>query len=233
MCMQSSKLAIARAAKHPFSIGMALSVASCAAIERGEITTTFAFARECIAICEEQGFPFYADWSRVPQGLAAALEGRAEAGVIEIERAIEALESLGSLQSRPMLGIYWAEAMLLAGRPKEVYETMRRHLDLIDRYGEFGFLSPTRLMMGRALLDYPDPDTEEAEAELHRCLDCARDQGGKMIELRAATSLARLWKTQGKDQKAHDLLKPVYDWFTEGFDTPDLKEAKALLRAMH
>jgi predicted ATPase len=104
-------------------------------------------------------------------------------------------------------------------------------LDLIKQYGEFGFLSPTRLMMARALLDYPDPDTAEAEAELHRCLDCAQSQGGKMIELRAATTLARLWQTQGKTRKAHDLLKPVYDWFTEGFETPDLKEAKALLDA--
>ena len=122
--------------------------------------------------------------------------------------------------------------MLLTGRPEEVYEMMRRHLDLIEQYGELGCLSPTRLMMARALLDYPDPDTGEAEAELQRCLDCARGQGVKMIELRAATSLARLWRKQGKAQKAHDLLQPVYDWFTEGFETPDLKEAKALLEAM-
>ena len=230
--MAERGIAIAREIKHPFSIGMALCLASSVAIERGEIAATFALAQECIDICDEQGLPYYADWARATRGLAAAFDGRPEAGVIEIGRAMDAMEGLGSQQSRPMLGIYWAEAMLLAGRPEEVYETMRQHLDLIEQYGEFGFLSSTRLMMGRALLDYPDPDMAEAEAELHRCLDCAREQGGKMIELRAATSLARLWQTQGKTQKANDLLKPVYDWFTEGFDTPDLREAKALLEAM-
>ena len=109
---------------------------------------------------------------------------------------------------------------------------MRMHLDLIERYGELGFLSPTRLMMARALLACPGPDTEEAEAELHRCLECARGQGGKMVEIRAATSLARLWRTQGKTRQAYEVLKPVYDWFTEGFNTADLKEAKALLEEL-
>ena len=70
------------------------------------------------------------------------------------------------------------------------------------------------------------------EAELHRCLDCARSQGGKMIELRAATSLARLWKSRGRTKEASALLAPIYSWFTEGFDTPDLLEAKALLATM-
>ena len=108
---------------------------------------------------------------------------------------------------------------------------MQKYLTLIEQSGQLGFLSPTRLMMARALLDYPDPDTAEAEAELHRCLDCARSQGIRMIELRAAISLAGLWQTQGKIQKAHDLLKPVYDWFIEGFETPDLRTAKVLLEA--
>ena len=131
-----------------------------------------------------------------------------------------------------MLGSYWAEAMLLAGRAEAVYETMQQHVTLIEQVGQVGFLSPTRLMIARAVLAYPVPDTQAAEAELRRCLDCAREQGVKMIELRAATALARLWLNQGQAQQAHDLLQPVYDWFTEGLDTPDLKEAKVLLEAM-
>ena len=230
--MAERGIAIAREVKHPFSIGMALALASIVAIERKESAAAVALATQCIDICEEQGLPNWADFARVAQGLAAALDGRPEAGVVEIERAIEALHSLGSLQARPMLGNYWAEAMLLAGRAEAVYAKLQQHVTLIERSGQLGFLSPTRLMMARALLEYPDPDTTEAEAELHRCLDCAREQGVKMIELRAATSLARLWQSQRKAQKAHDLLRPVYDWFTEGFDTADLKEAKVLLEAM-
>ena len=72
----------------------------------------------------------------------------------------------------------------------------------------------------------------EAESCFHHALDIARNQQAKSFELRAATSLARLWQQQGKRQEAHDLLAPVYDWFTEGFDTADLQEAKALLEAL-
>ncbi|MEE8303524.1 MAG: hypothetical protein V3S24_13945, partial [Candidatus Tectomicrobia bacterium] len=73
------------------------------------------------------------------------------------------------------------------------------------------------------------PDAPQAEACFHQALDIARDQQAKSLELRAATSLARLWQSQDKRQDAYDLLAPVYEWFTEGFDTADLQEAKALL----
>jgi predicted ATPase len=76
------------------------------------------------------------------------------------------------------------------------------------------------------------PQPEEAEGWLQRALDVARRQEAKSLELRATTSLARLWQQQGKRQEAHDLLAPVYHWFTEGFDTADLQEAKALLEAL-
>ena len=232
MRMVERGIAIARDIKHPFSLGMALSLASIVAIERREISAALALAGQCIQLCEEQGLPNWADFARVTEGLAVALQGRPEAGVIEIERAIDALHHLGSLQARLMLGSYWAEAMLLAGRAEAVYEKMQQHLKLIEQSGQLGFLSPTRLMMGRALLDFPDPDTEKAEAELQRCIACAREQGVKMIELRAATSLARLWQSRGRTNEARDLLAPVYGWFTEGFDTPDLKDAKTLLEGM-
>ena len=79
------------------------------------------------------------------------------------------------------------------------------------------------------LLELPEPDEAEAEMRFRRALEVARRQDAKMWELRAASSLGRLWASQGEQQKAHDLLAPIYGWFTEGFDTTDLKEAKALL----
>ena len=84
-------------------------------------------------------------------------------------------------------------------------------------------------MDGERLLRSSEPDQEKAEDHFRRALEIAREQEAKMWELRAALSLARLWAEQGKRQKACDLLAPIYDWFTEGFDTPDLKDAKALL----
>jgi len=84
-------------------------------------------------------------------------------------------------------------------------------------------------LRGVLLLRQPGTPQAEAEAWFQRALDVARRQEAKSLELRAAMSLSRLWQQQGKRQEAHDLLAKVYDWFTEGFDTPDLQEAKALL----
>ena len=83
--------------------------------------------------------------------------------------------------------------------------------------------------MGEALLGLPADHSTEAESCFHEALAVARDQGARLWELRAATSLAQLWRDQGRRLKAHDLLAPVYGWFTEGFDTADLIDAKALL----
>jgi predicted ATPase len=85
---------------------------------------------------------------------------------------------------------------------------------------------------GEIALKSPDPDAAKAEAYFERALSVARAQQAKSLELRAATSMARLWRDQGKRAEGRDLLAPVYGWFTEGFDTLDLKEAKALLKEL-
>ena len=86
---------------------------------------------------------------------------------------------------------------------------------------------------GEIALKSPEPDAAKAEAYFERALSVARAQQAKSWELRAAMSMARLWRDQGKRDEAHDLLAPIYGWFTEGFDTRDLKEAKALLDELH
>ena len=87
-------------------------------------------------------------------------------------------------------------------------------------------------MAGEIALESPQPDAAKAEASFNRALTVARQQQAKSWELRAAMSLAHLWRDQGKVQQARELLAPVYGWFTEGFDTRDLKEAKALLEEL-
>ena len=86
-----------------------------------------------------------------------------------------------------------------------------------------------RRLKGELLLQQSSDNQAEAETCFHHAITIARSQQAKSLELRAATSLARLWQQQGKRQEAHDLLAPVYNWFTEGFDTADLKDAKVLL----
>ena len=102
-------------------------------------------------------------------------------------------------------------------------------LTLVDTTGERWYKSELYRLKGELLLQQNSANQAEVESCFHHALDIARNQQAKSLELRAATSLSRLWQQQGKHQEAHDLLAPVYHWFTEGFDTADLIEAKALL----
>ena len=102
-------------------------------------------------------------------------------------------------------------------------------LTLVDITGQRWYEAELYRLQGALLLQRSSDNHTEAETCFHHALEIARTQQAKSFELRAATSLARLWQQQGKRQEAHDLLAPVYGWFTEGFDTADLKDAKALL----
>jgi predicted ATPase len=105
-------------------------------------------------------------------------------------------------------------------------------LTLVDSSGERLYEAELHRLRGALLLQQSLDNQAEAETCFHHALDIARTQQAKSFELRTATSLARLWHQQGKHQEAHDLLAPVYEWFTEGFDTADLKDAKALLHEL-
>jgi predicted ATPase len=102
----------------------------------------------------------------------------------------------------------------------------------VDTTGESWYEPELYRLKGASLLQQSSDNSTEAATCFHHALDIARNQQAKSFELRTATSLARLWQQQGKCQEAHDLLAPVYNWFTEGFDTADLQDAKALLEAL-
>ena len=102
-------------------------------------------------------------------------------------------------------------------------------MEILHRTGEAWFAAELHRRRGELLLTGPEPQTSAAEQELHRAISIAREQSAKLFELRAVISLARLWRDHDKRAAARDLLVPIYNWFTEGFDTPDLKDAKALL----
>jgi predicted ATPase len=106
---------------------------------------------------------------------------------------------------------------------------MAEAISAMSAVGPCYYQAEVHRLKGELLLQRSLDNQAEAESSFHHALDLARNQQAKSLELRAATSLARLWQQQGKRQEAHDLLAPVYHWFTEGFDTADLKDAKALL----
>jgi predicted ATPase len=118
------------------------------------------------------------------------------------------------------------------GNPTEALALLAEALAIFDRTQERWFEAELHRLRAATLLANSPANSAEADAALRRALAVAQEQGAKFWELRAASSLARLWRDQGKVTEARDLLRPVYGWFTEGFDTPVLREAKALLEEL-
>ena len=122
-----------------------------------------------------------------------------------------------------------AEAARALGRPEDGLDVLSEAMAIVESTGERYLEAELHRLQGEMLLERAPNDHGPAEAAFQKALSVARAQAAKSLELRAATSLARLRQSQGKTQEARDQLAPIYAWFTEGFDTPDLMEAKALL----
>ncbi len=190
-------------------------------------------AEECaeaaIALCAEQGFPQILGRGKVLRGWAVAARGDAETGIAEIRQGLVISDPTGTGANRPYFLALMAEAYGHTDQAEEGLSLLAESLDLIQKTGERTWEAEIHRLKGDLLLVHSEQNQAEAEASFDRALEVARRQSAKSPELRAATSLARLWHKQGKPGEARALLAPVYDWFTEGFDTADLKNAKILL----
>src|SRR5262249_18670980 len=124
---------------------------------------------------------------------------------------------------------YLARTYANLGQFEDAWSTIAEAMTAVEQTKESWYAAELNRIAGEITLQSPEPNVGKAEAYFERTLTVARQQQAKSLELRAAMSMARLWRDQGKPQQARELLAPVYDWFTEGFDTRDLKEAKALL----
>ena len=142
---------------------------------------------------------------------------------------IPVYRSMGITVSLPWYLSLLARACGELGRLDEAWSHIDDAMTAIETTKQTWYKADVHRTTGEIAVMSPDPDTAKAEAYFERALEIARAQQAKSFELRAAMSLARLWRDQGKWNEARELLAPVYGWFTEGFDTPDLKEAKALL----
>jgi len=126
-----------------------------------------------------------------------------------------------------------ARAHAELGQFEEAWRCIGEAMTLVETTKNKCWEAEVHRVAGEIALMSPEPDAAKAQAYFERSLAVAREQQAKSWELRAATSMARLWRDQGKRDEAHDLLAPIYGWFTEGFDTLDLKEARALLDELH
>ena len=184
-------------------------------------------ADQLIALTTEHGFPFYRAQGTICRGWVKVKNGELTEGISLLRSGSSAWRSTGAEVWRPYQMAFLARACEIAGQIEEAASLLDDALQIVERTGERWFFAELNRHKGELLLRQGDA---EAAAGLYRkALSIAREQEAKLWELRAAVSLARLRRDQGRRAEARDLLAPVYGWFTEGFDTPDLKEAKALL----
>jgi class 3 adenylate cyclase/predicted ATPase len=222
-------LALAHELSHPFSLAFARCLAACVLQFCRDVPAVHEQAEAAVALATEQGFPFWASEGTILRGWTLAIQGQGEEGLAQVRQGIAAWRATGAALAVPHFCTLLAEVSAHLGHTADGLQALAEAHTLVEQHDERYWEAEVCRLRGVLLLRQPGASQAEAEAWVQRALDVARRQEAKSLELRAAMSLSRLWQQQGKRDAARELLVPVYDWFTEGFDTADLQEAKALL----
>jgi predicted ATPase len=225
-------LALARELSHPYSLAHARCVAAIVSQCRRDVSAVHEQAEAASVLATEQGFTQWALWGTILHGWALAMQGQGEEGLAQVRQGIAAWRATGAALQVPYLCTMLAEVFDHLGHPEDGLHALVEAYTLVEQHDERWWEAEVSRLRGVLLLQQAVTPQAEAETWLRGALDVARRQEAKSLELRAAMSLARLWQQQGKRAEAHALLAPVYSWFTEGFDTADLQEARALLDAL-
>jgi len=222
-------LTLAQQIAHPISLSFALVQAAVFHQFRRERRAAQECAAAAISLATAQGFPLWQTAGAILYGWELAQQGHGQEGSERLHQGLRAWRATGAEFARPYWLALLADAYGIIGQPEAGLPALAEALTLVDTTGERWYDPELYRLKGALLLQQSSDKSTEAEACFHHAISIAQSQAAKSWELRAATSLARLWQQQGKRQEAYDLLAPVYNWFTEGFDTVDLKDAKALL----
>ncbi len=214
---------------HPFSFVHALAFTLYIHLLRREADMTYEQAETLIAVSREQGFVFWEALGLVHGGWALSKLGRHDEAIQQIQESSAAYRATGAGLFRPYFLALLADAYLEAARTQEGLQAVEEGLTAVEKNGEHFWEAELYRLRGELLQQLALDNCPEAEASLHQAISIAQHQHAKSWELRAVTSLARLWQSQGRRDDARELLGNVYGWFTEGFDTADLIDAKALL----
>jgi predicted ATPase len=214
---------------HAYSLAFALSLMSRVHQLRREEHLVQERIEASLALCAELGFKSFWAQGQLLRGWGSTMHGQVGEGIAQMEEGLAAYRSTGGVLTMPYWLTLLAGAYGTKGQSTVALEQLGEALTLTDTTGERWYEAEIYRLKGELLLQQASDDATEAESCFQHAIRIAQNQQAKSWELRAATSLARLWQQQGKRAEARQVLGDVYAWFTEGFDTPDLKDAKALL----
>jgi predicted ATPase len=222
-------VAIAESVSHPVSLAGALSWSAALHQLRGNVELAREVAETDLTLTTEEVIRFFHSHAVILRGWALVEQGQCEEGIAQLLEGLAAYRALGAeLECSHWLALL-AEAYRDTGRPAEGLRLIAEALDHVAQTGVVYYEAELHRLEGELRLQLDTGDEQRAETSFRHALEIARKQQAKSWELRASTSLARLRAGQGRRGEARELLAPVYGWFTEGFDTADLKDAKRLL----
>jgi predicted ATPase len=225
-------LTMARGLSHPYSMAYVLCFAAGLHQYLRHAPEAQAAAEEAIAISSEHGFPFWFAMGTCLYGWALAKQGQAEAGVVRIRHGIAAWRATGAELAQPHWLALLADGCGQLGQVEEGLEVLEQAFGFMEKYAERYYEAELYRLKGALLLQHSPPLERLAERCFHQAMDRSSRQQAKLPQLRAGISLSRLWRQQGKHAAAHQQLAELYGWFTEGWHTADLQEAKALLEEL-
>jgi predicted ATPase len=225
-------LALAQELAHPYSQVVVQHFATWLHHRRRDVPAVQAQADALLSLATTQGLPLWVAFGTCWQGWALAVQGQSDIGLAQLCQGMAAVLATGNRLSQPFCLVLLAEALGLAGKVEEGLRSLAEALRAFEASERGDLLGETYRLQGELLRRQAVSNTAQAEACFQQALTIARRQQAKSWELRAAMSLSRLWQQQGKRTEARELLAPIYHWFTEGFDTADLQEAKALLEGV-
>jgi predicted ATPase len=225
-------LELAHELSHPYSLAWAQCWAAFVCQFCRDVLTVHEHAEAAVVLSTAQDYPLWAASGTILRGWALAMRGQGVEGMAQVRQGIAAGRATGAMLRVPYFYAVLADVAAHLGHPADGLQALAEAHILVEQQEERWWEAEVYRLRGVLLLRQEGTSQAEAEAWLQRALDIARRQEAKSLELRAAMSLARLWQRHDKCQEAHALLAPIYGWFTEGFDTADLQEAKALLEEL-
>jgi predicted ATPase len=223
-------LTLAQQLEHPPSLAYAQLFSALLTQFRRDAAATQAHINTLMTATTARDFVFRLGQGHLLQGWALAMQEDADAGITLIRQGFTMTEGMGLKLYRPYFLALLAEAYGQAGQPESGLTVLEEALTLVEATDERWWEAEVYRLKGELLLRLPHPDLPQATACVSQALNVARQQQARALELRTALSLTRLWQQQNQGDQARQLLTAVSRWFTEGFETPDLQEAQALLQ---